>query len=112
MSDAAVGRQMVQLSHDWFYGLVSVEEFDNAIGSLGQAYPVPADGQLNIPVNTLKEAATLEVFDAMGRLVMEQSAAPNAILKLDTRNLDSGMYSYRLRTATSAGTARAFSVAH
>ncbi|MGB5071925.1 MAG: Omp28-related outer membrane protein [Flavobacteriales bacterium] len=112
MADAAVGRQMIQLSHDWFYGLVSVEEFDNAIGSLGQAYPVPADGQLNIPVNTLKEAATLEVFDAMGRLVMEQSAAPNAILKLDTRNLTSGMYSYRLRTATSTGTARAFSVAH
>lgn len=78
----------------------------------GQAYPVPADDVMNIPVTILNEDAILEVFDAMGRLVMEQSAAPNAILKLDTRNLDSGMYSYRLRTATSAGTARAFSVAH
>ncbi|MBK9420613.1 MAG: Omp28-related outer membrane protein [Flavobacteriales bacterium] len=112
MSNAAVGRQMIQLSHDWFYGTVSVQEFDNAIGSLGQAYPVPADGLLNIPVSALKEAATLEVFDAMGRLVITQAAAPNALLELNTRTLGNGMYSYRLRTATSVGTARAFSVAH
>ncbi|MGV9012409.1 MAG: Omp28-related outer membrane protein [Flavobacteriales bacterium] len=112
MSNAAVGRQMIQLSHDWFYGTVSVEEFDSAIGSLGQAYPVPADGLLNIPVNALKEAATLEVFDAMGRLVITQAAAPNSLVELNTRTLGNGMYSYRLRTATSVGTARAFSVAH
>lgn len=113
MSDAAVGRQMIQLSHDWFYGMVSIEEFDAAIGSLGQAYPVPANGVLNIPVNTLNTDATLEVFDAMGRLVKGQPAGrTNNRLEVDTRDLGNGVYSYRLRSTTSAGTAHSFVVAH
>lgn len=113
MADASVGRMMIQLSHDWFYGTVGIAEFDAAIGSLGQAYPVPADGQLNIPVNTLNSEATLEVFDAMGRSVLQQSVPRTSTqLVLNTSDLSDGVYSYRLRTATSADTARSFVVSH
>ncbi len=113
MADAGVGRSMIQLSHDWFYGIVGIAEFDATIGSLGQAYPVPADGQLNIPVNTLHGDATLEVFDAMGRSVMQQGIARSSTqVILNTSDLSNGVYSYRLRTATSAGSARSFVVSH
>ena len=113
MANAAVGRSMIQLSHDWFYGIVGISEFDAAIGSLGQAYPVPADGQLNIPVNTLHGDATLEVFDIMGRSVMQQSVArTSSSVILNTSDLSNGVYSYRLRTATSAGSARSFVISH
>lgn len=113
MADASVGRMMIQLSHDWFYGTVGVAEFDAAMGSLGQAYPVPADDQLTIPVNTLNSDATLEVFDAIGRSVGQQYVARTSTrLTVDTSDLSNGVYSYRLRTATSAGTARSFVVSH
>lgn len=113
MADATVGRSMIQLSHDWFYGAVGITEFDAAIGSLGQAYPVPANDQLNIPVNTLQGDATLEVFDAMGRSVLQQSVPRTSTqLVLNTSDLSDGVYSYRLRTATSAGSARSFVVSH
>ncbi len=113
MANASVGRSMIQLSHDWFYGTVGITEFDAAIGSLGQAYPVPANDQLNIPVNTLLSDATLEVFDAMGRSVMQQSVARSShSVILNTSDLSNGVYSYRLSTATSAGSARSFVVSH
>ncbi|MEO7082533.1 MAG: T9SS type A sorting domain-containing protein, partial [Flavobacteriales bacterium] len=113
MADAAVGRSIIQLSHDWFYGTVGITEFDAAIGSLGQAYPVPANDLLNIPVNTLLSDATLEVFDAMGRSVMQQGVARTSTnVILNTSDLSNGVYSYRLSTATSAGSARSFVVSH
>lgn len=113
MADAEVGRMMIQLSHDWFYGTVGVTEFDAAMGSLGQAYPVPADGQLNIPVNGLRNDATLEVFDAMGRIVFEQRTLNTVgMITLNTSVLSDGVYSYRLRNAGSAGAAKSFMVSH
>ncbi len=113
MADAATGRMMIQLSHDWFYGTVGVSEFDAAIGSMGQAYPVPADGQLTIPVSGLQHNATLEVFDATGRSVFEQNTSNNGgKIVLNTSGLSDGVYSYRLRTANSTDTARSFVVSH
>lgn len=113
MGNQAVGRSMVQLSHDWFYGIVGIAEFDAAMAALGQAYPVPADAVLHIPVNALPGDAMLQVFDAMGRLVAEKPAAgAPEVLQVNTSGLANGVYSYRLRTTASAGPARSFTVAH
>jgi len=113
MGNAAVGRAMVTLSHNWFYGTLGIHEFDAAIGSLGQAYPVPADGTLTIPVNSLNSDVTLEVFDAMGRKVMTQATSrTSSQVVLNTQDLSDGVYSYRIRTADSAGKARSFVVSH
>src|SRR5690606_38570678 len=111
MATAAVGRQMIQLSHDWFYGTVGIAEFDAAIGNLGQAYPVPADEMLTIPVSGLRSDAVLELFDAVGRKVMEQPLGRHAgLVRLNTTELGNGVYSYRLRTASSSGAGRSFVV--
>ncbi len=113
MADATVGRAMVTLSHNWFYGTLGIHEFDAAIGSLGQAYPVPADGTLTIPINSLKSDVTLEVFDAMGRKVITQATSrATTQVVLDTQDLSDGVYSYRIRTTDSAGKARSFVVSH
>jgi hypothetical protein len=67
MSNAATARSMISISHDWFYGFVSVEDLDAYFnGTLGQAFPVPASDQLTIPVNDLKEGAQLVVVDIAG----------------------------------------------
>lgn len=114
ISNATVGRQMIQLSHDWFHGLVGVQELDASFASLGLAWPVPANDVLHIPVDGTLASVTVEVFDATGRLVLQQnlSGAGNDHLDIDTRSLRDGLYSYRLRTAQAMGKARPFVVQH
>jgi len=64
-------------------------------------------------VNTLPGDAMLQVFDAMGRLVVEKTVAGEPeVLQVNTSGLANGVYSYRLRTAASAGPARSFTIAH
>lgn len=111
-ADAQVGTDVVRLSHDWFYGLVSVEEFEAQVGGLGQPFPVPADGQLQVPVD-LKTAAVLTLHDATGRLVLEQKvAAQTTLVDISTANLGNGLYSLRLQTANGHGLARSITIAH
>lgn len=111
MTDGAVGAQMVQLSHDWFYSNVSVEEFDAAMAALGQAYPSPANDVVNIPVGPVEGDATLEVMDAMGRTVGTQRVTgPHALARVEVSSLSNGLYSARLRTAAGISHAVTFEV--
>lgn len=113
MANATVGRQMVQLSHDWFYGTVGFTAFDAAMATLGNPYPVPADGKLTIPMAALSGTATLQVFDAMGHLVkaLALTGSPS-LLEVDTRDLANGTYAYRICTSGNASSAKTFVVVH
>jgi hypothetical protein len=112
MSNAAVGRSMIQVSHDWFYGTVSVEEFDAYFnGTLGNAFPVPASDRVTIPFNDLATAARLEVFDLTGRTVLTRAvAAGTTSVDLSIIGLSEGVYRYALRSEEGSSTARAFQV--
>lgn len=111
MSIAAVGEGMVQLSHDWFYGIVGVEEFDAALANLGRPYPSPAKDVVNLDVSAVHGASTLEVTDASGRLVIAQPIANNAaIATLHVGALANGVYSVRARSPQGAGPAQVFQV--
>lgn len=113
MSNADVGKLMIGLSHDWFYGIVSVDELDGLTSALGRAYPVPADARLTIPVQGLATDATLEVTDAMGRVVSRTAVGRNATrIDIDTQALGNGLYTYRLIARNERGSARTFVVAH
>ncbi len=49
----------------------------------------------------------------MGRIVFEQNTVSSAsTITLNTSSLSDGVYSYRLRTATTAGAAKSFVVSH
>ncbi|MCB0764578.1 MAG: Omp28-related outer membrane protein [Flavobacteriales bacterium] len=112
VSNNAIALQMVQLSHDWFYGVVSIEEFDAAMNALGQAYPSPTSDFVNLPLGEFRGAAALDVFDATGRIVLtEQVNSANSIVTLNVERLNNGVYSARLRTAAGNGMARTFQVA-
>jgi len=113
MSNTEVGRGMVQLSHDWFYGIVSVEEFDAAMADLGRPYPSPANDVVNLDVSSIHGATTLEVLDASGRLMLTQAVANNAgLATLHVGSLANGVYSVRARGPQGTGAARAFNVLH
>lgn len=113
MAIPSVGRQMVQISHDWFHGLITgVEELDAAFAALGQAWPVPANNVLHIPVGKIT-AGTLEVYDATGRMVMRETvnAGAEGHFDLDVRRLRNGSYSYRLHDGSGVLATRSFVVA-
>jgi thiol-disulfide isomerase/thioredoxin len=111
VNNAIIAEQMVKLSHDWFYGIVGVEEFDASLNNLGQAYPNPADATVNLPIGDLKGATTLEVFDVTGKLVlMETVNARSTVLTVNTSSLQPGLYNARLRSTEGAGMARTFQV--
>ena len=111
VGDPAVARAMVQLSHDWFYGVVGTEEFDAAMAHLGQPYPSPATDVLNINVAGVENASLLEVIDASGRLVLSQGIGNKTTLAtLDVSGLTNGLYSVRARGTTGIGQARMFEV--
>ncbi|MBK8498062.1 MAG: Omp28-related outer membrane protein [Flavobacteriales bacterium] len=113
VASQAIAQLMVQASHDWFYGLVSVEEFDAMMNNLGQAYPSPAASQVSIPVGEFTGAASLEVFDATGRMVMtERVSAKSTMVTLYVEHLNNGFYTARLRTSEGSGVARNFQVIH
>lgn len=106
-----------RMSHDWFYGLISVgiDGFDGQLANvLGQAYPVPANDRITIPVTGLEGSATLEVFDATGRSVMQRNVTKGANqLSMDVSALQAGLYHYaEFRTASGLGRAKAFQVVH
>ena len=112
MSDAGVGRSMIQLSHDWFYGVVSVEELDARLANaLGQAYPVPASDRITIPLNGLEQNAVIEISDATGRVVLQRSLRANTTqVDVNVGGLSNGVYRYTLHTTDGMATARTFQV--
>jgi hypothetical protein len=109
---AAVGIQVVTLSHDWFYGTVGIPEFDAALGRLGAPWPVPASDRLVVPME-LDSDAVLQLFDATGRMVRTMNVAahmPQA--ELHVTALADGVYTLRVGTADGRSLARSVVVAH
>lgn len=111
VASADIAHQMVSLSHDWFYGIVSVEEFDAAMNNLGRPYPSPTVDVVNIPVSGVQGDATLEVIDATGRVVLAQNLTGNrSLVTLNVEGLNNGLYSARLRSNAGVGQATTFEV--
>lgn len=112
--NADVGRQVIELSHNWFYGAVGIEGFDTGLANaLGQAYPVPANDHITIPVNALEGSAVLEIFDATGRSIRQHNVTTGTNqLTMDVSTLQAGIYHYAIRTASGMGRAKAFQVIH
>lgn len=69
--------------------------------ALGQSFPNPASGRISIPFSLASRGpATVEVFDALGRLVARPLAGDHAAgtheVPLDVSGLAPGLYVYRL----------------
>jgi hypothetical protein len=99
LSQTASKNTILKLSHDWFWGLTSTEEFDNAMQavSLGQNFPNPANESTVIPFDNLTVDVKLEVVDLTGKVVYMQNVPAGTIyVNLNTSSLESGTYFYRI----------------
>jgi len=62
------------------------------------AYPNPTASSINIPINeTLSNDARIQIFDAKGMKCLDSEVGDSGnLIKLDIRNLDAGLYVYKL----------------
>lgn len=67
-------------------------------------FPNPATDNLNI-TSSLQGAATVRIFDALGRVVLENNVTlSNATLTQNVSSLESGMYTIEIRTSEKVST--------
>jgi hypothetical protein len=99
LTNTTVKNTILKLSHDWFYGLTSTEEFDHAMAaiSMGQNYPNPAQQSTIIPLFNVEQDIILRVTDMTGRIVHEQQVTKNTgYVNLNTSSMESGLYTYSI----------------
>ena len=99
VADTNVRKEILKISHDWFYALVGTEEFDRAMMALstGQNYPNPASEVTTIPVYNLNSNGVLKITDVTGKSVLQQDiAAGSSYINVDVSALQSGNYFYNI----------------
>lgn len=98
IDNASVRDRVIWISHDWFYGIVTDVEFDEAFATaMGQNYPNPSNSLTTIPFTNLEQDVTLKIMDLMGRSVLETTvAAGTTQLEISTNELAPGVYQYAI----------------
>lgn len=97
LADSTAKNTILKLSHDWFYGLITSEEFNKEmLGlSLGQNFPNPSGTLTFIPVSNLENNAKLIFTDILGRNVLiEEIMKGTSEVRINTSTLVPGIYHY------------------
>lgn len=86
--------QAIKLSHDWFHGLISGTEFDEALKqAIGENFPNPANKITTIPLDNLQEDLDLNVLNSLGAIVYSAKIKKGSTqYDLDVSNLSAGLY--------------------
>ena len=94
ISDTAVRNEFVKLTHNWFNGIASGIEYDQAIKALMiNAYPNPTQDILHLNFGTLDEDALLEIHDIAGHLVWSDNCqSGDNTLNISVADWKAGLY--------------------
>jgi hypothetical protein len=116
ISDTNVRKAMVQITHDWFHGIISgTDEFSQALNAMymGQNYPNPADDYSVINVSGVPAGSTLSIYDMRGVLVQTMNV-DNSLntIRLNTSSWPAGAYTYRLMTSDGKALSKRIVVQH
>jgi hypothetical protein len=99
IADTNVSKMIIKLSHDWFHGILSSVQYDQALQQLmlGQNFPNPANNSTSILLSNIKSNMTLQLIDITGRIAYTQTI-PNgsSSVEINTSSLNEGIYLYRL----------------
>lgn len=116
ISNRAVADVIVKTAHDWFYGLISSTEFDQAMAALqmGQNIPNPAQESTIIPFEGVwSKDMTLQVVDLNGRVMLTREVMPGSSqVEVNTASLPAGVYFYQLTDGQSIGAPHKLVVVH
>ncbi|MEO7176265.1 MAG: Omp28-related outer membrane protein [Saprospiraceae bacterium] len=113
MLNAVTSDKVISITHDWFHGLISSTEFDQAVERLMTSYPNPAQSYTNIPVVNSANQQDLIITDLSGKKVSTQRiAAHSELYKLETTQFASGQYFYQFVNGKATSVAQKFQVNH
>lgn len=112
IDDPALQREVVKLAHDYFYGLASGIEFEQALAdAFGQNQPNPASTSTIVPLSSAGQGGMLILNDATGRMVQRHTvAAGQEQVRLDLSGLPAGLYSYHLELGARRSPAKKLTV--
>ena len=101
IADEGTRSLLLEVSHDWFNGVVSTEDFDQVIKeALGQSYPNPAMQTTTIPFHDLAADAKLVLTDVTGAVVLSTVVSKGqSSYVIDVSEMAAGSYYYVLQTA-------------
>ncbi|MFT4660865.1 MAG: hypothetical protein ACI8XB_001133 [Patiriisocius sp.] len=101
IADEDVRNKVIQISHDWFHGIISGLEADEAFAQVfGTHYPNPAINFTIIPIQELTEEVAITLMDAQGKVVFEDVISKGTSnYRLDLANLNAGLYHYVVTNA-------------
>ena len=77
IADTNVSAMIIKLSHDWFHGILSSVQYDQAMQQLmpGQNFPNPANNSTSILLSNIKSNLTFQLIDMTGRIAFVQTIA-------------------------------------
>lgn len=96
IADVEVRNKVIQITHDWFHGLVLGVEADEAYTQIfGKNYPNPTVDFTIIPMNNLTEDVNIQLIDASGKVIFEDVINSGSTdYRLNLNGLSSGLYHY------------------
>ncbi|MEI7595388.1 MAG: Omp28-related outer membrane protein [Bacteroidota bacterium] len=113
IADINVRKQVMKTTHDWFHGIISGIEYNNALNNLFPAYPNPANESITIPLLEGTEKSHLQIFDNTGRVVYSETIENNnASTTVNTSNFENGIYLYRLTDNSTSNYTKSFEIIH
>lgn len=96
IQNAADAEEIIHISHDWFYGLLSDDEYDAAMAKL-TAYPNPSNSLTTIEFDVLNSNAVLNITDMTGKLIFtDQLMEGTSQYNLDVTGFSAGTYFYSI----------------
>lgn len=98
MIPSAVSKEIIKLSHDWFYGLVSAEQLD-ALGAGITVYPNPSNGVYNIELTT-EGNYQVSVVNVLGEEVMNFNINAPSKKQFNIHEFSNGVYFVKLNNGT------------
>lgn len=100
MSNADARNELIKVAHDWFggspwTGIDPVKGTKSA--HLGQNYPNPSGTATTIPLSGIDRRMTIQLLDITGRIMTSTEVNPGSqVVVLETAQLQTGLYLYRL----------------
>ncbi|MFN0275656.1 MAG: T9SS type A sorting domain-containing protein [Chitinophagales bacterium] len=110
--EADIRNAILDLSYQYFKGLIEGIDFDNALqGLLGNASPNPANTETIIELNNISEGMLIQITDITGKIISSEQVPAGAVSHtVNVSNLQSGMYFYTLSDGVNTSPAGKFNV--
>lgn len=112
LSNAAIRNEIIGLSRQWLSDEMTGVEYGEAMKalSLGQNFPNPASDYTWISVSESASGGTLEIYNLNGTRVITRTLGKETLIRVELKNLPSGIYTYRIVKGSEASGSKKLTV--